>query len=1124
MTPDELALHPGNRPILVEGGPGSGKTTVLVRRLLHLLDTGVSPERILALTFSRKAAAEIRARIEQARRRSFGRLWITTFHSFGHTLIQRYAVDAGVPRSFRLLTGFKEWVLTRDVLSAVELHSALSSARRHRGLTSEVANAVAQLKQRRVSPETLESAAEGSDDEALLFDLARVYRRYELELHSRRHFDYRDLINRALDLLQQTPRVREQVQGWFDHVLLDEVQDLDPVQARFVRALLHGSPLATRTMAFGDRHQSIYRFRGAAPGEAMPLLIEAMPDPIRVRLERNLRSSESIAAIGRRLLERPAKSGDGPGVNVRACATSLAEASAIAREIKRLHGQARQRTPGALLWRDMAVLCRSVRRDARPIENELTRLGIPYRVHGNSSFYRNPAVAFLVNLILALVDDEDDAPLRRVMASPVPGLPGLPLARFLDRVSRRGRHAGRYLWFLRRLMHQEDPQRFPLWNPPETAETEGELEKARAPYFYELMSVDEKQAFHAFHERLLLLQRRARRAETALPSLVAAIAAWSGLTDWILRLDAQEPREAARHAANVSKLQFMVQDYVEIVAAGRMEAPGLEELAGHLRELLEHFASESELEPPNEEQFDPEDAVAIMTVHQAKGLEFDVVFVPHLAAGHFPAPPRPNLVLSEAVEVALRRARPDQALPATTDPLVHADDERRLFYVAATRARERLFLTWARRHDGDDEDSAPSSLLLAALGASELEFWRLVQQAGLTPKAALAQLARRSRDPEVCFVDDEAVADALDEVMTKEELELSLRRGLARGGESQAIVEKVLQRFPALDRTFVTSSEPFPREPSVPLRLGEHDLQLSASRLADHRDCPRKFFYAKLLHLEPPSGGAARLGTLVHEVLRAFHEAHPDREEVGSAGDRLANELRERLECELAKNRDGFASAFAFQRARAQARAMVEPYLRMLPQEPTRFVAGREVELHFRAVGARLVALIDRIGTDTPSVEGSTDALVADYKTVRSTNPRGLTLRKWIEEGQEIQLVTYYKAFLEHFGRAPGYLGKVFLRHTSEWRPGTLQVLLRVTDQEPAKADPFRGRDGRKWTDRAWISPAALDEAWRGIEGRIAAILDPTVARFQITPSAPVCRGCIYGVVCGKEDLLDADG
>jgi hypothetical protein len=201
---------------------------------------------------------------------------------------------------------------------------------------------------------------------------------------------------------------------------------------------------------------------------------------------------------------------------------------------------------------------------------------------------------------------------------------------------------------------------------------------------------------------------------------------------------------------------------------------------------------------------------------------------------------------------------------------------------------------------------------------------------------------------------------------------------------------------------------------------------------------------------------------------------------------------------------------------------MVAPYLELVGHEPLRYVAGREVDVHFEAAGARLIARIDRIRADALTLANAREAMVSDYKTVRVASPRGLTLKSAIEKGQEIQLVTYYKAFHSHFGQAPAYLGKVFLRHKSEWRPGALHVLLKVTEAAPPKGDPFNGRSGRKWTDWAWVSPMELDASWAGIEDRIRAILDPARVRFEITPTDAVCRHCSYGTVCGKEEARDA--
>ena len=173
-------------------------------------------------------------------------------------------------------------------------------------------------------------------------------------------------------------------------------------------------------------------------------------------------------------------------------------------EIRRMVGQPRLDGQGTYQWRDFAVLCRSLKREAKAIESELDRLEVPYRVQGNAGFYRNPAVAFLVNYILALVDEEDDRPLQRVLGSPVPGMPQVAVARFLNRVIRRNRHAGKYLWFMRFLMEREDEERWRVFRPgqEDDAEAKGELDaekkehdQVRAPYFFQLMTPEEKDVF-----------------------------------------------------------------------------------------------------------------------------------------------------------------------------------------------------------------------------------------------------------------------------------------------------------------------------------------------------------------------------------------------------------------------------------------------------------------------------------------------------------------------------------------------------------------------------------------------------------------------------------------------------
>jgi len=501
------------------------------------------------------------------------------------------------------------------------------------------------------------------------------------------------------------------------------------------------------------------------------------------------------------------------------------------------------------------------------------------------------------------------------------------------------------------------------------------------------------------------------------------------------------------------------------------------------------------------------------------------VFVPHLVTGKFPVPPRPAIVLTSGITEALSCVCPGFRDAASPSIATHAEDERRLFYVAVTRARERVFLSWARRYDADEDDSAPSPFLIEALGGTEANVWRAVQESSETPRTVLERLAGESRRPEV-RARGTGDGESIEEASSPEELEVALRRLHSRGEDwARRTIEEVLAKAATtLDRHFVTAADPFPREPAAPLALDRAQVELSASRLTEHRECPRKFFYSKLLHLDRAGGAQAQFGSAVHSVLEAFHTAHAD---LGAFSDpaarsSLSAELRGRFEAALAAVRESFPTEFEYQRYLGAARSMVVPYVDMLAQEPLRFVAGRELDIRFEASAARLVAKLDRVCADTEALEGAREVLIADYKAVREATTRALTLKKRIEDGSEIQLVTYFQAFKKKFGVAPGYLGKVFLRHKSEWRPGTLEVLLKVQDGQPAKGADFNGRSGRLQTDRAWISEEALDAAWSLIVDRIASIRRADLTHFEITPSKASCRYCSYATVCGKEEAPDA--
>src|SRR5690606_30612298 len=216
------------------------------------------------------------------------------------------------------------------------------------------------------------------------------------------------------------------------------------------------------------------------------------------------------------------------------------------------------------------------------------------------------------------------------------------------------------------------------------------------------------------------------------------------------------------------------------------------------------------------------DAVSVMTVHQAKGLEFDVVVVPHLVAGRFPAPPRVSGVLTAAALAALRQVEPAFHDPGHQSPERHFAEEERLLYVAIARARERLVLSWARRYDGEEDDSAPSPLLLGALGGREVDFWRRVHDEKAAATAVLADLAAASRAPRIELCDTDRLSGTLEAALDLAELEVALRRRYQRGDPAlRARLERARAGEPAraagVELAFVTAAEPFPREEERPL-------------------------------------------------------------------------------------------------------------------------------------------------------------------------------------------------------------------------------------------------------------------------------------------------------------------
>ncbi len=615
----------GRGPVRVVAGAGTGKTAVIAERFRRLVATGVSPSSILVMTFTERAAAEMRQRIEDLIVQPAPS--VGTFHSMALGWLRADGRAVGVSPDFRILAGADRWILARELMWSLG-DVELTGDERPDDLVAPLLQMLERLKQELVPLQRLEAWAASSDDperSAFMCAALRLFRAYERECRTRRFLDFDDLLLLAVRMLEGSAALLGDYAARYPHVLVDEYQDLNLAQERLVELIARdGEPFVV-----GDDDQSIYRFRGASRA-SLERFMKSFPGARTVTLGRNRRSSHRIVAAASALIDRNPdrlpkqlrSDQAGPEVQIWSCPDGTTEADAIASEAAAL--VERGTSPSAI-----AVLCRT-NAIARPIAVALSARGLPHAVTGGHGFHDRPEVKDLVALLRVLRDTADVVAMTRVMTRPPANLdPAAVLNVLRDRGPQSPLEALRAF--------------------PPASSLAGHLERFAAET-------------HRFDVRDLFFDLM----ET---------------TGYLENLNASlNASEAARSTANVSRFAEAIAEFCE-------ESPD-HSLENYMRHLDLVLLSGEDEEPAAPDA--PRDAIQVMTIHQAKGLEFDVVFVPSLIEGRLPQSGRsPRFELPPAVLEPLVRGREDVIA-----------EERRLLYVAMTRARERMYLAWGAHYDG----------------------------------------------------------------------------------------------------------------------------------------------------------------------------------------------------------------------------------------------------------------------------------------------------------------------------------------------------------------------------------------------------------------------------------------
>ena len=607
--------------MLILAGAGSGKTRVLVHRIAWLMKVEqVSPNSILAVTFTNKAAREMRGRIETLLRFPAGGMWMGTFHGLTHRLLRRHAIEAGLPETFQIMDSDDQLRLVKRIGKDLNLDDKKWPPRQIQwwinGQKDEGHRARHML--------------EASDPYER--QMLRVYKIYEQQCDKSGLVDFAELLLRAYEFLRDNPEQLAHYQRRFRHVMVDEFQDTNSIQYAWLKLLTHDRD---NLFVVGDDDQSIYGWRGAKI-ENLFKFQQDNPNHQIVRLEQNYRSTGHILNAANALIAKNegrlgknlwTEDGAGDAIAVYSAFNEQDEAYFVVDRIRQWSQEGNKRAESAILYRSNA--------QSRQFEEKLIAMGIPYRVYGGLRFFERQEIKDALAYLRLLSNRSDDASFERVINTPTRGIG----AKSLDAI--------------RELALAEDCS---LWVAAE-ALSRGNVFTARA-----------KGLLAAFLNLIDSLSAQVK--DKLLHEQVKIVVEKSGLIEFY------KQEKGDKGEARVENLE-------ELVTAAKqfeMEAPQQEE--GENLSLLDFFLAHAALEAGEAQGDASEDCVQLMTLHSAKGLEFDLVFVVGLEEGLFPS--------LQSMEEAGR-----------------LEEERRLCYVGITRAKQKLYLTHAESRRIYGKESYP---------------------------------------------------------------------------------------------------------------------------------------------------------------------------------------------------------------------------------------------------------------------------------------------------------------------------------------------------------------------------------------------------------------------------------
>jgi len=822
------AVNHTKGPLLVVAGPGSGKTRVIVEKVLHLVKSGVEQSSILCLTFTEKAAGEMKERLEK---NGILDAKINTFHSFAKEILEENFIESGLGRTTKIFKKSSQmvWCIRNtDKFGFDSNHLELGNNQVR--IYSAILEAISNFKEEMISPQQVQEyvdknlkSLEAEDSEnteiqkKLKFfnrqnEFNKVYRAYEEYRKEKELIDFDDMITKAIELLQKDPVILSNYQEKFQYILVDEFQDNNFSQLELVKMLgKHGN-----ITAVGDDDQCIMRFQGAYFG-IFKDFEETYPCE-KVELSRNYRSSRSIVRLANQLLEPIeervhkdlfSEEEEGDSIKVIRTATDNGELEFVIETIRKLLDKPLKRRDGTekpISYNDIAILSRR-KVEGQKFTKILKSFGIPATFVGESNILSSPVILDLISFLkIANSPATSGAEIFRLLKSH--GISEQNIAAITNAAHKKARHvyAGQDDYVLETLRKFEE---FDITQKTEIKELIEQI------------------------DNVIELSSRSTVSELVYKIMMS-------YSDIYKKSLYSEKAHDKKNLVLLNKFYEITQEYQDIYP----DQP--------LSDFLEHISILGDFDIEIEDVAF-EDTVNVLTLHKSKGKEFPIVFVTDLAENRFPSSYKERTF--HVPEELMRGV--DRTVESAQH---HLEEERRLFYVGMTRAMNMLFLLYPKRYSGNVNDKKPSQFLL------ELDYENnpLIEVIDFEESEKMDMQAEDVVDRVKSDLQKEATS-AINQLHLKTAIhriiELSRVKHFEKHGnfddfDSQAVLK--------IDLNDVNLSAELTGE-KIPL-FNKDELTLSPSSIKAYDDCPLKFKFQKILRVPQPTSVALDLGSVIHAV------------------------------------------------------------------------------------------------------------------------------------------------------------------------------------------------------------------------------------------------------------------